>query len=215
MARTWSETPATIVFALASTIVSALLFLTGFEQLGIFAGGVIPARLSGLADLPAAVTVVPVWLTPLTATLVHAGWAHLAFNMVSLLYTGTQSERALGSPGLVVLYVVGAIAAGLAQWLAAPDSMAPMVGASGAISAVIAAYALLYGNQRTARAIGPFSARVVHIAWLAAAWIGINLLFGFVGSQSGMPIAVAAHIGGFLAGLALARPLLLWRWRAA
>ena len=55
-----------------------------------------------------------------------------------------------------------------------------MIGASGAISAVVGAYALLYGERR-AQAIGPVPAGVVHVAWLAAAWIGIQLLIGLAG----------------------------------
>ena len=62
-------------------------------------------------------------------------------------------------------------------------------------------------------------AGVVHVVWLAAAWIGIQLLMGLAGFGSSVgangPIAIGAHIGGFLAGLVLARPLLLWRYRAA
>ena len=54
---------------------------------------------------------------------------------------------------------------------------------------------------------------LINIAWLAAAWIGIQLLFGYAGATGGMSIAIAAHIGGFLAGLALARPLLMSRYR--
>lgn len=213
--KAWSETPATVAIAVAVAIVSALFLWTGFLQLGVYAGGVIPARLSGIADLPPAVAVVPPLLTPLTATLVHGGWAHLGFNLLTFVYTGQASERALGRSGLLLLFIVGAYAAAGAQWAVDPAAATPMVGASGAISAVMASYALLYGEQRRQRAWGPFSARALHILWLAAAWIGINLLFGFVGAQAGQPIAIAAHIGGFIAGLALARPLLLWRWRAA
>ena len=55
-------------------------------------------------------------LTPLTATLVHGGLLHLGFNMLMLVWCGTQVERVLGRTGLIVLYVVGAYAAALAQW---------------------------------------------------------------------------------------------------
>ena len=89
-----------------------------------------------------------------------------------------------------------------------------MIGASGALSAVVGAYALLFGQSR-ARAIGQFSAGVVHVVWLAAAWIGIQLMIGVAGLGGFGTIAIGAHIGGFLAGLAMARPLLLWRYRHA
>ena len=57
--------------------------------------------------------------------------------------------------------------------------------------------------------------RWLHIAWLAAAWIVVQLLLGLVSRTEGMAIATAAHVGGFIAGLVLARPLLLWRYRKA
>ena len=89
-----------------------------------------------------------------------------------------------------------------------------MVGASGAISAVIGAYAMLFGLKK-AKAIGPVPALVVHVVWLALAWIGVQVLFGIAMASAGVGIAVVAHIGGFIAGLLLARPLLLWRYRRA
>ena len=181
-------------------------------------GGAIAARFSG-ATLPADIAfVVPAWLTPLSCTLLHGGFAHLALNLVMLAYCGAQTERAIGWVGTAILYVIGAYAAVLGQWLLAPGSPVPMIGASGAISAIVAAYALLFG-QREVKPLGPIPGRVVHVAWLAAAWIGIQLLIGVAGmgipGAGGAPVAIGAHIGGFIAGLALARPLLMWRYRHA
>lgn len=181
-------------------------------------GGVIAARFAGAA-LPAGLAItVPAWLTPLSSTLIHGGFAHLFFNLVMLGFCGMQAERVLGSGPLVLLYVVGAYAAALGQWALGPTSVVPVIGASGAISAIVGAYALLFG-QRRAAAIGPVPADVVHIAWLAAAWVGIQALVGFAGAgmpgAGGATVAIGAHVGGFLAGLALARPLLLWRYRRA
>nr|WP_315383885.1 rhomboid family intramembrane serine protease [uncultured Sphingomonas sp.] len=177
-----------------------------------FAAGFIPARLSG--GLLLSGPLVPVWLTPLSSALIHGGLAHLGMNMLMLGFTGREAERAIGAKGIVALYLIGAYVACGAQWLAGPMSTAPMIGASGASSAVVGAYSLLYGRQR-AKAIGPIPAQVVHIAWLAAAWVGVNLLMGFAFLQGGVTVAIWAHIGGFLIGLALARPMLLWRWRHA
>ena len=176
-------------------------------------GGFIPARLSG-QDFPPEITAVPAFLTPLSCTLLHAGFFHLAMNMLMLLVTAQPTEKALGGLGLIVLYVVGAYAAALAQWAVDPNSIRPMIGASGAASAVVGAYSLLFGRSR-AKAIGPLSAQTVHVIWLALAWTAINLLSAFAFLGAGIAIAGAAHIGGFLAGLLLARPLLTWRWRKA
>jgi membrane associated rhomboid family serine protease len=119
----------------------------------------------------------------------------------------------VGAGGIAILYLVGAYAAAATQWAFAPASAVPMIGASGAISAVVGAYAVLFGRRRAKR-LGPIPAHIVHIVWLAAAWIGIQLLIGFAG-MGGVTVAIGAHIGGFVAGLVLARPLLRWRYRRA
>ena len=195
--------------------VTCLAFLAATLTVGTdwaaAAGGFIPARISGVMILEGAV---PAWLTPLTAALIHASFFHLLFNMVMLGFCGKLVEQAIGGRGLLILYLAGAYAAAFAQYLAGPHEAVPMVGASGAASAVLGVYALLYGRHKQAVA-HPALNRLINIAWLAVAWIGIQLLFGFAGATEGMSIAIAAHIGGFLLGLALARPLLLWRYREA
>ena len=200
--------------AAISFAVFLILYLTGHIDNAAVLGGFIPARV-GDSDLLAGLAAVPWWLTPLTCTLIHAGWLHVGFNMLMLVFCGRHVEHVLGKGPTLLLYGVGAYAACGAQWLIDPGSTGPMVGASGAISAVVATYALLYSQQQVRR-IGPFSANVVRLAWLAGGWIALQLLIGFA-TAGGMgdlgQIAVAAHIGGFLAGLALTRPLLRWRFR--
>ncbi len=178
--------------------------------------GFMPARISQGLVLPGAV---PVWLTPLSATLVHAGLIHVAFNLMMIAFCGRLVEASVGPGGMVLLYVVGAYAAAAAEYLFMPTSFATMVGASGAGSAIIGAYALLYGKRRI-KGWGPIPGRLLQVLWLAAGWIAIQAMLGF--ASAGMPgvpdggvIATPAHVGGFLAGLALARPLLLFRYRSA
>tara|TARA_R110000868_G_scaffold155062_4_gene381484 strand:- start:6785 stop:7423 length:639 start_codon:yes stop_codon:yes gene_type:complete len=200
--------------AAISFAVFLILYLTGHIDNAAVLGGFIPARV-GDADLLAGLAAVPWWLTPLTCTLIHAGWLHIGFNMLMLVFCGRHVEHVLGKGPTLLLYGVGAYAACGAQWLTDPGSTGPMVGASGAISAVVATYALLYSQQQVRR-IGPFSANIVRLAWLAGGWIALQLMIGFatVGGMGDLgQIAVAAHIGGFLAGLALTRPLLRWRFR--
>ncbi|MDB5672550.1 MAG: rhomboid family intrarane serine protease, partial [Alphaproteobacteria bacterium] len=110
--------------------------------------------------------------------------------------------------------LVGAYVGAGAQYLIDPHSAVPMIGASGAISAVLGAYAMLFGKNRV-KVANPTLALWLHVLWLAAAWIGLQLLVGFAFTPGGEGIAVAAHIGGFIAGLALAKPLLLLKWRGA
>lgn len=205
---------ATNIIAVATVVVSGLLILTGGVGSAGVTLGFVPQTVTLSVGAPDGMVLAPVWLTPLTATLVHAGWTHLLLNLVMMVYCGQQVERAIGPRLLALLYGVGAYAAALGQWAFDPASLTPMIGASGATSALIAAYSLLYA-ERPVPAIGPIPSRVVRVAWLAVAWIGIQTLFGFAAGLGGNSIAVGAHIGGFFAGLALARPLLLWRYRRA
>ncbi len=202
-------------------VTSALFMVQMFGDLidrAAVMGGFIPARVHALAASGTQIDIpwLPVWITPLSATLIHGGFLHLAFNMVMLLFCGRQVESLLGRWPTILVYVVGAYASAAAQWIADPESVTPMIGASGAISALMGTYAVIYG-QRAAKPIGPIPAYAVRIIWLAAAWIGLQLLVGLATGPD-TPIggvAIAAHIGGFIAGLLLTRPLLYrrFRWR--
>ena len=205
---------ATNALAAISFAAFLLLILANRVDDAAIMAGFIPARI-GDPDLLAGMAAVPAWLTPLSCTLVHAGWLHIGFNMLMLVFCGRQVEHVLGWSGTLILYGVGAYAACLAQYLVDPASTNPMVGASGAISAIIATYSLLYSQQQV-RKVGPLSANLVRVLWLAAGWIAIQLMIGVAtsgGAGALGQIAIAAHIGGFLGGLALTRPLLRWRFR--
>ena len=206
---TMPEGKVTQGIAIGTAIVFLFLWLAGWLELASLQGGFIPARLTANIALPGAV---PVLLTPITATLIHAGLLHLALNMFMLVFCGRFVESVIGGGPNLVLYVVGAYAAAFAQWAVGPLSTVPMVGASGAISATVGAYAVFFSRARV-KAIGPFSPFVVRVVWLAAGWVFLQSLFGL--AFGGGRIAIAAHVGGFIAGLALARPLLLWRYRKA
>ncbi len=206
--QSWDVARVTLV--LFATTVAAWLVVELF-QLGEWAiQGAFVAFHVGLPDAAA----VPVWLTPLTATLLHAGPLHVGFNMLLLVFCGRSVEAVLGPASLVLLYVVGAYAAAGAQYLADPESVVPMVGASGAVSAVIGAYAMLFGRNKV-KVADPRLALLLHALWLMAGWIGLQLLVGYVTGAYGLGIAIAAHIGGFLVGVVLARPLLRFRYRNA
>lgn len=155
-------------------------------------------------------------VTPLTATLLHAGILHLLFNLLIFVFCGRSVEGAIGPASLVLLYVAGAYAAAACQFAIDPMSRLPMIGASGAISAVIGAYAMLFGRNRV-RVANARAALWLNVLWLLAAWIVLQVALGIVLSAGtdGVLLAVGAHIGGFVAGVLLARPLLLWRYRRA
>lgn len=205
---TLSRLRAVDVIAIVIAIAWLAAQLIGMDHIAA-AGGFIPARFGGLIDVPGAL---PVWLTPFSATLIHADVLHLAVNLLMLVWTGRQVEQALGPKLVIALYAVGAIAAAAAQWALGPSSAAVTIGASGAISAVVAVYALVFSEQRV-KAIGPIPPHVVRALWLGAAWIGLQLLMGLGFGLNGSGIALGAHVGGFVAGLLLARPMLRWRFR--
>jgi membrane associated rhomboid family serine protease len=167
-----------------------------------------------LSGVPVQWAAVPAALTPLSATLVHSGLIHLGFNLLVFVWCGAAVERVLGWRPLILIYLVGAYAAAAGQWLADPLGTVPMIGASGAISAVMGAFALSFGRAK------PFtrSARVnrwINILWLFVTWVVLQVLVGWTAGTQGYLLATPAHIGGFLAGLLVQRPLLLWRYRRA
>ncbi len=171
-------------------------------------GGFVPARVS--QNVPQ-LELVPAFLTPLTATFLHGDILHLAMNLLTFWFCGKIVERFIGTSGLIMLYVAGAYASAGLHYLVNMQEMQPMIGASGAISAVVGAYALLFSTSE-ARQIGPIPAEWVRALWLAAGWVGVQWLIGTAGAASGYNIAIAAHIGGFFAGLLLAKPLLRRRF---
>jgi membrane associated rhomboid family serine protease len=202
---------ATNIIAAITALAWVIAVVTGNADQAALARGFIPARLSGLAVPWIAV---PTLLTPLTATLVHSGLIHIGFNLLIFLWCGTQVERVLGNLGLIILYLVGAYAAALAQWAVDPTGSVPMVGASGAISAVIGAYALSFGRAKRV-SISPTINRWVNVVWLLAAWVVLQAMTGWLANGQDYLLATPAHIGGFVAGLLLQRPVLLWRYRKA
>lgn len=198
-----------------------LVHLAGYDDAMAYAAGFIPARVAEpdlLDHAGIGVPVLPLWLTPISATLLHGGWLHLGFNLIILLFCGRQVEMVLGGKLFLVAYGLGAYAAAAGQWVLGPHLAVPMIGASGAISAVIGAYALMFGNRKV-KAIGPIPAGVVRMLWLGAGWIVLQFLIGFatrtgdVGlGTGGAQIAIGAHIGGFIAGLIVVGPMLRTRF---
>jgi membrane associated rhomboid family serine protease len=212
---------ATVFIALLIGVAWLGLTLLGANDFAAVSGGFTPARLvpGGQTAVEAGLGVrglafAPAWITPLTATFVHGSLLHLGFNLLMLGFCGRFVELAIGARLLVLLYVIGAYAGAAAQFIADPHGIVPMIGASGAISAVFGAYALLFGERRGRLATHRLG-KALQVAWLAAAWIGFQLLVGLSTAQAGMAVAIAAHIGGFLAGLACVRPLLRFRYRNA
>ena len=207
--------PVTNALVALNLAIAAVLLVPIWWQNAVIAGALFPARFGAGASAFADVGfMVPAVLTPISAAFLHGGIAHVVLNMLMLLLIGKMVERVLGPFMYLLLYFIGAYAEALAEFLAAPNSMIPVIGASGAMSAIIGAYVVLFPNKQP-KNWGPIPASIARPLHLLAAWVALNLALGFVAPGLGMGIAIWSHIGGFVAGLLLARPLLLWRYRKA
>ena len=205
-----TRAPVTAAIAIVTAAVSALLIFGGQLEEAAYRFGFIAGRVGGMTIDGA----MPLWLTPFSATLVHGGWFHLGLNLLMLVYAGSQVERVLGGANMLFAYLVGALVAAGAQWIADPAAFVPMVGASGAISAIFGIYALMAAQPKTVTGSARLN-RANHVAWLLGAWVAIQWMNGVLSQGQGVMLATAAHIGGFIAGLAMQRPLLLWHYRRA
>ncbi len=148
--------------------------------------------------------------TVFTSMFVHGGWLHLAGNMLFLWVFGDNVEDALGHLRYLAFYLLAGVAAAVLQVYVDQDALIPMVGASGAIAGVLGAYLVLY-PRATVSVLVPwlwfFGAFPVPAAFLIVFWFLLQLLNGVaaLGTASGVTegVAVWAHVGGFVAGLAL------------
>ncbi len=148
----------------------------------------------------------PPTFTLFTSMFLHGGVLHLGGNMLFLWIFGANVEDRLGHLGYLVFYVLCGLLAGSAQVLAAPASHIPMVGASGAIAAVLGAYFLLFPTSRVLTLVFVlFFVRLIYLP--AVLFLGVWFLLQLISLPEGASggVAFAAHVGGFLAGL-----LLVW-----
>ena len=201
---------ATLILTAVTAAAFLIVTLGGLAGQASAALGFIPLRLN--VEVPWAA--LPVWLTPLSATLVHAGFLHVVMNLLVLVWCGREVERILGPGPIVLLYVAGAYAAAAGQYVLDPLSAYPMIGASGAISAIIGAFALSFSRPKPI--VSSFRLnRALNTLWIMVAWVVLQWMTAFLMGMQGVLVATGAHVGGFLAGLLLQKPLLLWRYRRA
>jgi membrane associated rhomboid family serine protease len=149
-------------------------------------------------------------LNVLTSMFLHGSWLHLLGNMWFLWIFGNNIEDSMGHGRFVVFYLACGVAAALLQVVVNPDSLVPMVGASGAISGVMGAYLVLYPRVRVFAIvpIGIVPVSVAMPAWtMLLYWAVIQSVGGLLGTMGGEQGGVAfwAHVGGFVAGLVLVK----------
>jgi len=207
-----NPTKITPIFTIAFIAICVLAFLwqssLGPEgnQAAVFSLGVIPAVLLDKVQLPAELAVIPAGLTVFTSMFLHGGFMHLAGNMLYLWIFGNNVEDSMGHVRFVIFYLICGVAAVAGQTLQNPDSQIPMIGASGAISGVLGAYLLLYPHAKVLVAIPlGFFMHLIRIkaAWVLGFWFLLQLVSSAMTSGEGGGVAWFAHIGGFIAGMAL------------
>ena len=132
----------------------------------------------------------------LTSMFLHGGIGHVVFNMWFLWIFGNNVEEAFGRLRYILMYIAGGVGATLAFVAANPDSTIPLVGASGAIAAVLGSYAVLFPGHRVLSLLGWFIVPVP-----AAVFLGVWFVLQF--GLGGTNVAWEAHAGGFAFGFAL------------
>ena len=220
-----NPTSSTPIVTIALILANALVFLYQFslevgDGQGARAGqafieefGLVPCRLTGACpagmDLPSPI------LTIFSSMFMHGGLFHIGGNMLYLWIFGNNVEDTLGHGRFLTFYLLSGIAAALAQTAVGPSSPVPMVGASGAVSGVLGAYLLLFPHAYvTTLIILGFFFRLVQVPAVVVLgfWIVVQVLNGLGSFGASGGVAFFAHIGGFVAGMAL---LFLLRPRAA
>ena len=166
-----------------------------------------------LEQFVATFAVVPAWLwwpSIVTSQFLHSGWMHILWNMIYLWIFGDNVEDRLGHVRFLVFYLGAGAAAAMLQILFNPFSTVPMLGASGAIAAVMGAYFVLYPQSRVLTAIFLvffFDLVEIPALFFLGIWFLLQLVNGIgslgVANAGGGGTAFWAHIGGFVAGIAV------------
>jgi membrane associated rhomboid family serine protease len=162
------------------------------------------------AEIPATIVAGHHWITIFTAMFMHGGWLHIIGNMVFLWAFGPEIEDAMGPVRYLAFYLLSGLAASLAQTAIAPHSTVPNLGASGAIAGVMGAFLITYPADQ-------IRTLLLFFWWIRITFIPAALLIGFwfliqlfdqVGAVATMQaggVAYAAHVGGFIFGVAAGR----------
>lgn len=156
--------------------------------------------------------------TLITSIFMHGGWAHLLGNMLYLWIFGDNVEDILGHGRFILFYLLTGIIATFAQLAVSPSSQIPMLGASGAIAGVLGAYLLEFPHAKVTTVIFRVIAEVRAI-YVLGFWFVFEFIRGVTALGALDPevggVAFFAHIGGFIAGLALVRPFQIGATRPA
>ena len=149
------------------------------------------------------------WITILTSMFLHGSWSHILGNMIFLWAFGPEVEDLMGPGRYAAFYLLGGLAATLAQLVPDPASTIPNLGASGAIAALMGAFLVTYPRDRIRSLLVIFV--FLHVTYIPAAlligvWFLLQFLsLGAIAQQPSGGVAYAAHVGGFIFGAVAAR----------
>lgn len=194
----------TVSLIVINIVVFAISYFRPAEQYHLFLVqfGLIPYELFHLTELTPQISA-PLFLTPFTSMFFHGGFMHLGGNMLFLWIFGNNIEDYFGHVRFVIFYLISGLAAALLFIVVSPNSMVPMVGASGAIAGVLGAYLVLHPNAKIVTLIFVFYfIRVTKLPakFMLGFWFLYQLFMSMVGSTSGGGVAWMAHVGGFVFG---------------
>jgi membrane associated rhomboid family serine protease len=169
----------------------------------IFRYGIVAGELASFQDFPPYIPF-SIFLTLVTSTFLHGGFLHLAGNMLFLWIFGDNIEEAMGHLKFVLFYFLSASGGAFLQSIANINSGVPMIGASGAIAGVMAAYFMLFPNSKILTIV-PIFFFFTFIEIPAVIMLGLWFVFQLIRAPAGTAggVAVLAHVGGFLVGAAL------------
>jgi membrane associated rhomboid family serine protease len=149
-------------------------------------------------------TPLPIYFNFLSSMFMHGDIAHIFGNMLFLWIFGDNLENLLGHIRFAAFYIACGLAAAFAQIIMDSDSVIPMLGASGAISGVLGGYVLLFPQRQVRALIFNFLTTVPAFVAIGI-WIAYQLIVGYLTPAGTGGVAYAAHIGGFIAGVALVK----------
>ena len=184
-----------------------LLETVGALDIFVMAFSVIPFEITHGVDLPPTIPL-PVQLTVFTSMFMHGGFFHIFGNMLYLWIFGNNVEDNMGHGRFLVFYLLCGLAAAMAQIAVSPNSRVPLLGASGAIAGVLAAYLVMFPRAQVEVLVFGWFIHIIRLpaTFVLSWWIVIQLFQGLLSlglPTAGGGVAWFAHIGGFVAGLVL------------
>jgi len=163
--------------------------------------GVVPAFVTKAIATDDLNLLIPPVATLGSYTFLHGNWLHLAGNMIFLWVLGDNVEAAMGHARFLLFYLLCGVAGGLAHVASEPNGLIPLVGASGAVAGILAAYLMLWPWAHITVLLFGLMTVQAHAYWLLGAWIAWQILN--VVLFSGNEVSYWSHVGGLIAGAGL------------